>query len=243
MTGQGAGHPGIDDPRGGIPAGDGQPLLDEIFDRVRQRFQDRDAALGKTLFSRHDWARTRIAFDLLAPARTVVDIGIGQGQLVNLLAVCPWIEHVQGVDFRRHSKLIEPGSARFSFHQWDITRPPDAPLAPADVVVAMEILEHVAVDAFAAALRRIRALSRSGSILATVPWRERAPLYHHDKPHGHQQSFDDARIEELFAGRMLYSDYLEKWYLVFLTDGPARIEKLPLDEFRARAREVLADAL
>jgi hypothetical protein len=220
-----------------------QLQLDAVYEEVLQRFQARDAALGKTLFSRHDWARTRIAFDILAPARTVVDIGIGQGQLVNLLGACPRVERVQGVDFRRHSKLIEPESAKFSFHQWDITRPQEAPLEPADVVVAMEILEHVAVEEFGAALRRIRALSCSRSVLVTVPWRERAPLYHHDKPHGHQQSFDDARIEELFEGRMLYSDYLEKWYFVFLTDGPRRVEKLPLNTFCARARETLSDAL
>ena len=134
-----------------------------------------------------------------------MDIGIGQGQLVNLLCATPSVERVHGVDFRRHSKLIEPDSGKFTFHQWDITEPLDAPPPAVDVVVAMEILEHVAVDAFDAALARIRALSRTGSILVTLPWREREPLYHHDKPHGHQQSFDDAAIESLFAGNMIYS--------------------------------------
>ena len=219
------------------------PARDAIYQAVQARFRDRDAVLGKRMFSAHDWARTRIAFDLLAPARTVVDVGIGQGQLVNLLTACPSIEHVHGVDFRRHSKLIEPAGDKFSFHQWDVTMPPDKPLPQVDVVVAMEILEHVPTDKFAAAVTRIRALSRSGSILVTVPWRERPPLYHHDKPHGHQQSFDDPAIEALFSGRMLYCDYFEKWYFVFLTDGPERVEKLPLAEFRARARDRLADAV
>jgi hypothetical protein len=217
--------------------------IDAVFAAVQARYQARDAAFGKPLFSCSDWARTRIAFDLLVGVRSVVDVGIGQGQLVNLLADCPGMERVCGVDFVRHSKLIEPASPRFSFRQWDVTEQPDPPLPPADVAVAMEILEHVDVDKLAGALARIRGLSRSGTVLVTVPYRERPPLYHHDKPHGHKQSFDDARIEAVFGPRALVSNYAEKWYLVMLSDFVETPRTLALEPFRNACRTVVRRAV
>jgi hypothetical protein len=213
-----------------------------IFAAVRERYRVRDLAFGKPLFSEADWTRTRIAFDLLEGARSIVDVGIGQGQLVNLLAGCPETERVCGVDFRRHSKLIEPTGTRFSFRQWDVTEPPDPPLPPADVAVAMEILEHVEVGKVAGALERIRRLSRSGTVLVTVPYRERPPLYHHDKPHGHKQSFDDARIKAVF-GAALVSNYAEKWYLVMLSDHVGIHRMLALESFQEACRSVVHRAI
>ncbi len=71
----------------------------------------RDAALGKVLFRPNDWARTKIAYDILEPVKSLVDIGIGQGQLVNIFSELPHVEAVHGVDFQKHSKLLEPEAA------------------------------------------------------------------------------------------------------------------------------------
>lgn len=67
-----------------------------------------------------------------------------------------------------------------------MTLPPDPPLPPADVAVAMEVLEHIDVDKLDGALARIRGLSRSATVLVTVPYRESPLHYHHDQPHGHK---------------------------------------------------------
>jgi hypothetical protein len=215
---------------------------DRAFAGVRERYRARDAALGRTLFSAADWARTRIAFDLLEGARSIVDVGIGQGQLVNLLLACPETERVCGVDFQRHSKLIEPEDPRFSFRRWNVTEPADPPIEPADVAVAMEILEHVEVEALADALARIRALSRSGTVLVSVPWRERPPLYHHDRPHGHKQSFDDAAIARIF-GPALVSTHAERWYLLLLSEHVEAHRLLAPDAFRAACRAIVRRAV
>jgi hypothetical protein len=153
------------------------------------------------------------------------------------------MERVWGVDFHRHSKLIEPASDRFSFRQWNVTEPPETPLPPADVAVAMEILEHVEIDKVAGAVARIRGLSRSGTVLVTVPYRERPPLYHHDKPHGHKQSFDDARIKAVFGPRALVSDYAKKWYFVMLSDIVDEYCMLAMGPFQAACRSVVSHAI
>ena len=124
-----------------------------------------------------------------------------------------------------------------------MTKPPDPPLPPADVAVAMEIFEHVDVDKVEGALARIRRLSRSGTVLVTVPFRERAPLYPHDQPHGHKQSFDDARIEAVFGPRALVSSYTEKWYLVMLSDHVECHRTLALELFREACRSVVRRAV
>lgn len=219
------------------PTGD----REAVFREVRSLYEARDRALGKVRFSKDDWERTRIAFDLLRGVPRVADIGIGQAQLVNLLARCPETERVVGYDFRVHSTRIDPpATPRYGFRVWDVTRSLEPPPEPADVVVAMEVLEHIAVAEVPAVYARLRALSPDRAILVTVPWREKHPLYHHNKPTGHKQSFDDAKIETLFGPGCLYSDYRKKWYFVFAHAGLAVPEAVDLQTFVVRARELIA---
>jgi len=227
-----------------VPAGRAAtPDRDAIFREVHALYAARDRTRGKARFSKDDWERTRIAFDLLRGVPRVADVGIGQAQLVNLLARCPETRRVTGYDFRDHSlRLDPPASPRYAFRVWDVTTPLEPPPEPADVVVAMEVLEHIAEAEVPAALGRLRAISPTRSVLITVPYRETAPLFHHDKPHGHKQSFDDAKIAALFGPGCLFADYREKWYLVFARDGLASPERLDLPAFVARVREFLAAA-
>ena len=57
----------------------------EIFVQVQALFRTRDDRFGKVLFSKADWERTRLAYDIVRGVPDIADIGIGQGQLVNLL--------------------------------------------------------------------------------------------------------------------------------------------------------------
>ncbi|MBP7003015.1 glycosyltransferase [Amaricoccus sp.] len=217
------------------------PEREKIFTTVHGIYAERDKLRKKPAFSENDWARTRLAFDMLEGVERVADIGIGQAQLVNLLARTPEVRRVVGYDFRNYGARINPPrNDRYDFRVWDITGPLDPAPEPADVVVAMEVLEHIAVDRFDDVLGRLRALAPDRAIFVTVPYKERHPLYHHDQPHGHQQSFDDAKIEALFGPGCLYSDYRKKWYFVFAHDRLVRPEALGLTEFCTRVRALLA---
>jgi len=188
------------------------------FAAVQALFRARDRALGKVLFSEADWARTRLAYDILDGVPDVADIGIGQGQLVNALARRPGVRKVHAYDFRKHSKLIEPETTAYVFRTWDITETPPFEPPAVDVVVAMEVLEHIAGDVLPDVITRLRAMARHGALLVTVPYRETPPLYHHDKPHGHKQSFDDAKIARLFGPNCRYANFRDKWYVVVCHD-------------------------
>jgi 2-polyprenyl-3-methyl-5-hydroxy-6-metoxy-1,4-benzoquinol methylase len=224
-----------------IPAA--QSDREEVFDSVRKLYVARDRARGKVRYSSADWERTRLAFEILEGARTVVDIGIGQAQLVNLLARCPDIRKIYGFDFRNYTTRIDPpANGRYDFRVWDITRPLNNPPEPVDVVVAMEVLEHINVPVVPVVFERLRAMSSQGAVLITVPYREKEPLYHHDQRHGHKQSFDDARIEELFGPGCLYTNYKEKWYFIFVHDELAQSESLELLVFCERVQKMMHQA-
>lgn len=211
---------------------------DAVFEKVKNQFLSRDTSLGQVLFSKHDWERTKIAFDILKSAKRVADVGIGQGQLVSLLAEKSNTKSVIGIDFRRHSKLLEPSHPNFEYIEWDITTEiPDIPTV--EIVVAMEVLEHVAVDKVSDALRALRQLSHTGTILVTVPYKEQHPLFHFDKPYGHKQSFDDRVVERIFGGNMIYTNYHERWYLILLTDGKGRPKKMNLSKFIQQAQKTV----
>jgi cyclopropane fatty-acyl-phospholipid synthase-like methyltransferase len=215
------------------------PVSTDPFEEVRALFRARDRALGKVLFAEADWARTRLACDILDGVADVADIGIGQGQLVNALARQPGIRAVHAYDFRKHSKLIEPETGSYVFRAWDITEPPTFEPPAVDVVVAMEVLEHIAVDALPAALARLRGLARHGALLITVPYRETPPLFHHDKPSGHKQSFDDAKIERLFGPNCRYANFRDKWYVVFCHDRLDGAAPCAVDEIAGIARDAM----
>lgn len=212
----------------------------DILFHVREMYHARDLDVGTKSFSSDDWGRTRIAFELLYGIPEVADIGIGQGQLVNLLARDPALRKVHGYDFAKHSKLLEPAwSSRYRFHLWNITQPAKMALERVDVVVAMEVLEHISVPALPEVLERLRSLSRRRTVLISVPYQESEPLFHHDKPHGHKQAFDDEKIEDLFGPDCLYCHYKERWYLTLCHPKVPRPTACPLKEFRVQARDLL----
>ena len=213
---------------------------DKVFQSVRELYAVRDRARGKVRYHADDWERTRLAFEMLEGARTVVDIGIGQAQLVNLLARCPDIHKVYGFDFRNYTTRIDPpANGRYDFRVWNITRPLKDPPDPVDVVVAMEVLEHIDVAVVPAVFERLRALSSQGAVLITVPYREKEPLYHQGQRHGHKQSFDDAKIEELFGPGCIFSHYKERWYLIFVHDALRQSECLELPVFSERVQRLM----
>ena len=88
-----------------------------------------------------------------------------------------------------------------------------------DITIAMEIFEHLDADKLSGAIARSRASSRFGMLFASVPYQEKHPLYHHDKPFGHKQSFDDAKVYECFGDEAIWTNFNNLWYLIFMSEG------------------------
>lgn len=207
-----------------------------IYERVKAKFDDRDAKEGKISFSQHDWLRTRTAFELCGDAANIIDIGIGQGQLVNLLCELPNTSKVVGIDRVRHSKHIAPVSEKYQFLSLDITSEFPKDLMQSDVTIAMEIFEHIDVEKLDKAIKRARGSSRHGKLFASVPYQEKHPLYHYDRPFGHKQSFDDGKICEYFGEKAIWTNFNELWYLIFVAEGLALSGLCSLDEFKSQVR-------
>ena len=196
-----------------------RPEDQAIYDRVQERFAEHERSLGRVLFRSHDWMRMRWAFAMSSGLRCVGDVGMGQGQLINLLAARPDVEKVYGIDMKERATLLRPSEPdKYEIVCWDITEDLADKLAPVDLMIAMEILEHIDPELLPDALQRVRALSRNGNLLIMVPYQEKEPLYQFDKPHGHKQSFDDDALLRVFGNQIVWSQMFDYWYCIFSSD-------------------------
>lgn len=159
---------------------------------IRRAYVDHygEAAKGSGFYSRWDWARISHVFDLLRKGGRVLDVGVGSGQLVNLLASSGAFSSVVGVDIKPHSKFFRLTDA-YEMKYMNVARM-ELDDASFDVVVCMEVLEHVDPRTFTAGLAELRRVCR-GQLLMTVPFEESEPL-----PAYHKQRFDRTRIQELW---------------------------------------------
>jgi len=158
-------------------------LLLEIrrsYERHHERVSPGDR---KGLYLEADWRRLQYVIDQIpADARSVLEVGVGPGQMLNYLAMCGRFDQVVGVlqladtlDFRLMSveKLLFPDD-HF------------------DVVLCMEVLEHVPPSVMMLGISELRRVQK-GMLAMSVPFEEPEPL-----PSYHLQRFDAARIRELF---------------------------------------------
>ena len=160
---------------------------------VRALYDARHPTKESGVFTDHDWSRCRAALDhLQGPA--VLEVGVGPGQMFNILARDPAIERLVGVDIRWNKKLIRPDRGELELMNILDLRYADRSF---DTVSCMEVLEHLDAIDFPRALSEIRRVCR-GTLIATVPYDEPEPLWHHDQPGGHRQRFTEEKIERWF---------------------------------------------
>lgn len=141
----------------------------------------------------------------------------------------------------RHSKFIAPTSEKYNFVRLDITEDFPTDLVRSDVTIAMEVFEHIDVDKLPCAIIRARRSSRHGMLFASVPYQEQHPLYHHDKPFGHKQSFDDEKILRCFGEEAIWTNFKNLWYLIFVSKGLGCSGDLGFDQFRSISSRIVAD--
>ena len=122
---------------------------------------------GKGLYSESDWRRLDYMLSLMPAGGTVLDVGIGPGAFVQMLALSGRFDRVCGIDIRRSSKFVE--LCEFDFRKMTVERMSFED-DEFDTVVCMEVLEHVPMEVFGPALQELRRVAAK-ELLMTVPSR------------------------------------------------------------------------
>ncbi|WP_028049522.1 3' terminal RNA ribose 2'-O-methyltransferase Hen1 [Cellulomonas sp. URHD0024] len=159
-------------------------------------------------------------------ARSVVDLGCGEGALVRALLADPTFTRVVGVDVSvRELKKAAAGldrmpdsvRARLSLFQSSATYR-DERLAGADAVVLMEVIEHVDLDRLPALERSVFGEARPRTVVVTTPNAEHNVRYPH-----------------LHAGGLRHTDHRFEWTRAELADWAARVQAAYGYTFRVAA--------
>lgn len=188
-----------------------QRILDEVRTIYDSHYPEREAGV----FTSYDWERCSVAFDYIHGPR-VLEVGVGPGQMFNALARAPEIEQLVGIDIRWNKKLIRP--ERGDLRLMNILGL-DFENRSFDSVLCMEVLEHLEAIDFPKGLHELRRVCR-GTLIMTVPYDEPEPVWHHDRPGGHRQSFSEEKIERFFprAERHLVYRGKGKWKWIMLVE-------------------------
>ncbi len=173
-----------------------------ILDEVRELYESRYPTRESGFFTPYDWERCR-ALTLEIEGTSVLDVGIGAGQIFNVLARTPSIETLIGIDVRWNKKLIRPERGDLQIRNILQLPFPDGHF---DTVSCMEVLEHLEIADFPKGLSELRRVCKS-KLIMTIPYKEPTPVWHHDVPGGHRQSFGEDKLERFFprAGRQFIS--------------------------------------
>ncbi len=167
--------------------------LRTIRDEVKTLYNERYPVKESGVFTRYDWDRC-MALAELVHGEKVLDIGIGAGQIFNVLSRIEGIEELVGIDIRWNKKLIRPQHGRLELHSIMNLPFEDSSF---DTVSCMEVLEHLEILDFPKALHELRRVCKS-TLVMTIPYKERQPVWHHDVPGGHRQTFGDEKLERFF---------------------------------------------
>lgn len=149
------------------------------------------------LYRVDDWKRIDFCLSKISKiGGTILDVGVGPGGLLNLIQNDPNFSTPIGIDVRDYTKLVklhddldirimDVGKMTFDANQFD-------------VVVCMEVLEHLGEDHFKRALQQLRRVAKK-AIFMTVPLCEPEPL-----PSYHKQRFDYVDIRRHFSANAEY---------------------------------------
>lgn len=140
--------------------------------------------------SRNDWARWSIVLDWVRGAKSLLDVGTGQGTFINSLACANAAEKLTGIDIRNYDLYSElfPGFERIMMDAEKMSFPDDS----FDVITCMEVIEHLPDGKLEKVLSELRRVAAKRLIIS-VPFCEPLPLSKY-----HCQQFTPARLKEIF---------------------------------------------
>jgi SAM-dependent methyltransferase len=167
-----------------------------------------------TLVQRHPWwqARAQLTMALLSrlgvlPPARVLDAGCGWGVTLDLLERCGY--RPVGLDVSRHTltRLDKPGR---ELVEADLTAPLPSDVAPFDVVLALDVIEHLDDDR--SAVGRLGQLARPGGGVVVVSVPARPELYSEfDSIQGHRRRYLPDRLRAAFLDSGLQLEQLFWW--------------------------------
>jgi SAM-dependent methyltransferase len=165
------------------------PLMIDVEQAYVERFGPDPDDLGGW-YDRDAWKRVSRVFEILDKGGDVLDVGSGAGQFANCLALSGEFQSVTTIDPTLFNKYLEVSDQvrRMSMSADDLEFPDDS----FDVVVCMEVLEHVSDQVLRAAITEMRRVCR-GQLVITVPYREPEPM-----TKTHVRRFDNPDFLELF---------------------------------------------
>ena len=165
------------------------PRTATIREKYIERFGVDKSRLGG--YHETDWRRSEYISSLLPEAKSVLDIGIGNGAFLNLLISLNRFQRILGIDIRRHSKFTTLFESRlYQIMYASVTNLPFTDKC-IDVVTCMEVLEHLDKQSFLAALHELRRVSHF--LVVTVPYNEPEPM-----PSYHKLRFTDSDLLTYF---------------------------------------------
>ena len=165
-------------------------------------------------FPSYEWGRLSAAMRLItADARSILDIGTGQGQMINALARSRRFERVAGIDVRNYCffRNFYEGFERHIMDAEEMTFADDE----FDVVLCLEVIEHQPDGKLERVLEQARRVART-QLLVSVPFVEPLPL-----PAYHQQRFTPSRVRSLFP---------DATYTLLLKEPVTRVPWLLIEE-------------
>jgi SAM-dependent methyltransferase len=137
-------------------------------------------------FPIYDWQRLSYAYSRLQSGQRCLEVGPGRGYLTTMMWRQKKFEEVHAIDI---VDRVLPKNVLFQKMSVDSLEYEDKHF---DCVICMEVLEHLDDEQLYRGLAEIRRVSRS-QLVMSVPYCEPLPL-----PKYHKQSFDEARIREMF---------------------------------------------
>ncbi|RMH41960.1 MAG: class I SAM-dependent methyltransferase [Deltaproteobacteria bacterium] len=171
----------------------GSDATARIVAEVRALYDAHYPVKESGVFTEYDWNRCVAALAHIRGPR-VLDVGVGPGQMFNVLARDRSVEDLVGIDIRWNKKLLRPDRGRLELMDILDLQFEDASF---DTVCCMEVLEHLEPIDFHKALAELRRVV-SHTLVMTVPFEEPEPLWHHDLPGGHRQRFTQETIDRVF---------------------------------------------
>lgn len=172
---------------------------------------NKDHESGTGIYSTYDWNRLKYIFELPLSG-DILDAGCGNGALLHLLLDKEEVNSITGIDIHRNSRLIIPDGAHY---QIDNVLNLSFSKAKFDTVICMEVLEHLEKKDLSKAIHNLRDTSKNLNIY-TVPLNEPDPVWWHDKPGGHRQSFNEESIKTLFPNSIatIIKNHSVDWILI-----------------------------
>jgi SAM-dependent methyltransferase len=160
-----------------------------MADRVRSEYE-RQLEIKGGRFYESDWKRVSYMQMRARESGSLIDVGAGAGQFANMIALAGTHQRVVTLDRVRNDYWLQLDH-NLDEHRGEIDAMPYGD-GEFDVVVCMEVLEHLPEEIFRPAISELRRIC-GGQLLMTVPYKEPEPLYE-----SHMRRFEDEDLWELF---------------------------------------------